>query len=168
MKISPELAKIPTKIVTGRPVGRQADFIAFIEKSSQRESSHMSLDEATLKRQLGRANEDLAVWVKALDAKGVAATERRKDARWRQLNAECNTIKTRLKAVAAVKARDEAVAQHKAEKLSAAVAEKEPKKAGKEPKAAGKEKAPAKKEKGDGKKAEKPAEAKEKKKKEKE
>jgi hypothetical protein len=124
----------------------------------------MSLHQATLKRQLGRANEDLAVWVKALDAKGVAPTERRKDARWRQLNAACNAIKTRLKAVAVVHARDEAVAQHKAEKLSAAVTEKEPKKAGKEPKAA-KEKAPAKKEKGE---AKKPHEAKEKKKKEKE
>ncbi len=126
----------------------------------------MSLHQATLKRQLGRANEDLAVWVKALDAKGVAPTARRKDARWRQLNAACNSIKTRLKAVAAVHAREEAVTQHKAEKLSAAaaVAEKEPKKAGKEPKAT-KEKAPAKKEKGE---AKKPSEAKEKKKKEKE
>jgi hypothetical protein len=127
----------------------------------------MSLHEATLKRQLGRANEDLAVWVKALDAKGVAPTARRKDARWRQLNAACNSIKTRLKAVAVVHARDEAVAQHKVEKLSAAVAEKEPKKAGKEPKAA-KEKVPAKKEKGEGKKPEKSPAAKEKKKKEKE
>jgi hypothetical protein len=124
----------------------------------------MSLHQATLKRQLGRANEDLAVWVKALEAKGVAQTARRKDARWRQLNAACNAIKTRLKAVAVVHAREEAVAQHKAEKLSAAVVEKEPKKAGKEAKAA-KEKAPAKKEKGEGKKA---PEAKEKKKKEKE
>jgi hypothetical protein len=123
----------------------------------------MSLHQATLKRQLGRANEDLAVWVKALDAKGVAQTARRKDARWRQLNAACNAIKNRLKAVAVVHAREEAVAQHKAEKLSAAVVEKEPKKASKEPKAA-KEKAPAKKEKGEGKKA---PEAKEKKKKEK-
>jgi hypothetical protein len=126
----------------------------------------MSLDEATLKRQLGRANENLAVWVKALDTKGVAATGRRKDARWRQLNSACNAIKTRLKAVAAIKTREEAVAQHKAEKLSAAaVEEKAPKKAGKEPKASAKEKAP-KKEKGEGKKSEKPAEAKEKKKKE--
>jgi hypothetical protein len=124
----------------------------------------MSLHQATLKRQLGRANEDLAFWIKALDAKGVAPTERRKNARWRQLNAACNAIKTRLKAVAVVHAREEAVAQHKVEKLSAAVTEKEPKKAGKEPKAA-KEKAPAKKEKGE---AKKPAEAKEKKKKEKE
>ena len=131
----------------------------------------MPLDEATLKRQLGRANEDLAVWVKKLDAKKVDPKARRKDATWRQLNAACNSIKTRLKAAAAIKTRDEQVAQHKIDKLSAAVAEKEPKKAGKEPKpskeakAAAKEKAP-KKEKGEGKKSDKGAEAKEKKKKE--
>jgi hypothetical protein len=124
----------------------------------------MPLDEATLKRQLDLAKTELAVWVKKLDSKEVAATARRKDATWRRLNAACNTIKTRLKAVAAVKARDEAVAQHKAEKLSAAaVVEKEPKKAAKEPKA--KEKAP-KKEKGEGKKPEKGGDGKEKKKKE--
>lgn len=132
----------------------------------------MPLDEATLKRQLGRANEDLAVWVKHLDTKGVAAPARRKDATWRKLNSACNMIKTRLKAAATVKARDEQVAQHKTDKLAAAVAEKEPKKPGKEPKpgkeakAAGKEKAPAKKEKGEGKKHDKGAEGKEKKKKE--
>ena len=124
----------------------------------------MPLDEATLQRQLDLAKAELAVWVKKLDTKKVAATERRKDATWRRLNATCNTIKTRMKAAAAIKTRDEAVAQHKAEKLSGAVAEKEPKKACKEPKAA-KEKAP-KKEKGEGKKAEKSPEAKEKKKKE--
>jgi hypothetical protein len=123
----------------------------------------MPLDEATLQRQLDLAKAELAVWVKKLDTKKVDAKERRKDATWRRLNAACNTIKTRMKAAAAVKTRDEAVAQHKIDKLSAAVTEKEPKKAAKEPKAA-KEKAP-KKEKGEGKKPEK-GEAKEKKKKE--
>jgi hypothetical protein len=126
----------------------------------------MPLDEATLKRQLGRANEDLALWVKQLESKKVAHADRRKDAVWRKLNSACNTIKTRLKAAAATKTRDAQVAQHKAEKLAAPVAEKEPKKAGKQPKAVVKEKAP-KKEKGEGHKPEKGAEAKEKKKKEK-
>jgi hypothetical protein len=152
-----------------RPGGlfrEQADFhlpLPFRTIFPQRESSHMPLDEATLKRQLDLAKAELAVWVKKLDSNKVAATARRKDATWRKLNAACNTIKTRLKAVAVVKARDEAVAQHKVEKLSAVVVEKEPKKAGKEPKA--KEKAP-KKEKGEGKKPEKGHEPKEKKKKE--
>jgi hypothetical protein len=123
----------------------------------------MPLDEATLQRQLDLAKAELAVWVKKLDTKKVDVKQRRKDATWRRLNAACNTIKTRLKAAAAVKSRDAAVAQHKVEKLSAAVTEKAPKKAAKEPKAA-KDKAP-KKEKGEGKKPEK-GEAKEKKKKE--
>jgi hypothetical protein len=126
----------------------------------------MSLDEATLKRQLGRANEDMAVWIKVLETKGIAHDSRRKNATWRKLNSACNTIRTRLKAVAAIKTREEQVAQHKVDKLSAAVVEKEPKKAGKEPKAAGKEKAAAKK--GESKKADKGSEAKEKKKKDKE
>jgi len=126
----------------------------------------MSLDEATLKRQLGRANEDMAGWIKVLETKGVARDDRRKNATWRKLNSACNTIRTRLKAVATLKTREEQVAQHKVDKLSAAVAEKEPKKAGKEPKAAGKEKAAAKKV--EGKKADKGTGAKEKKKKEKE
>jgi hypothetical protein len=125
----------------------------------------MSLDEATLKRQLGRANEDMAVWIKVLETKGVTHDGRRKNATWRKLNSACNTIRTRLKAVAALKTREEQVAQHKVDKLSAAVVEKEPKKAGKEPKAAGKEKAAAKK--GESKKADKGPEAKEKKKKDK-
>jgi hypothetical protein len=123
----------------------------------------MPLDEATLKRQLDLAKAEFDVWVKKLDSNKVAATARRKDATWRKLNASCNAIKIRLKAAAAVKTRDAAVAQHKADKLAAPAAEKEPKKAGKEPKA--KDKAP-KKEKGEGKKPEKGAEGKEKKKKE--
>jgi hypothetical protein len=133
----------------------------------------MPLDEATLNRQLGRAKEDLARWISTLENKGVAAANRRKDATWRHLNSACNMIKRRLKAAAAVKTRDEQVAQHKSEKLAAAVDQKDPKKAGKEPKV-GKEKGAAKK--ADGKKpdkaekaakAEKGAEPKEKKKKEK-
>ncbi len=126
----------------------------------------MSLDEATLKRQLGRANEDMAVWVNVLETNGVSAANRRKDTTWRRLNSACNTIRTRLKAVAALKARDEQVAKHKVDKLAAAVAEKEPKKASKEPKAAGKTKGGAKK--GEAKKADKGTDGKEKKKKEKE
>jgi hypothetical protein len=151
---------------TGGLFSEQAGFhlSLLFDPFPQRESSHMPLDETTLKRQLDLAKAELAVWVKKLDTKKVAATARRKDATWRKLNAACNTIKTRMKAAAAVKTRDEAVAQHKAEKLAAPPAEKESKKAGKEPKAA-KEKAP-KKEKGEGKKPDKAPGAKEKKKKE--
>jgi hypothetical protein len=130
----------------------------------------MSLDEATLKRQLGRANEDMAVWIKVLETNGVLAANRRKDATWRRLNSATNTIRRRLKAVAAISARDEEAAKRKAEKLTAAVAvvEKPAKKASKVAKApkAAKEPKAGGKEKGDGKKGEKGSEGKEKKKKE--
>jgi hypothetical protein len=119
----------------------------------------MSLNEATLSRQLGRAKEDLTAWTQVLEADGVSSSAaRRKNARWRHLNAAYNTIRNRLKAVEAIKTRDEDAAKRKAEKLAAATAEKsEPKKA-KQPKVAAKASGGGKKEKS--------AEPKEKKKKE--
>jgi hypothetical protein len=115
----------------------------------------MSLNEATLSRQLGRAKEDLTAWNKSLETSGVPSSERRKNTKWRRLNATYNTIRNRLKAVEAIKSRDENAVKHKAEKLAAAAAEKNaPKKAAKAPKAAAKPK------------KEKSAEPKEKKKKE--
>ena len=117
----------------------------------------MSLNETTLSRQLGRAKEDLTVWGKTLESNGVSTAERRKDATWRHLNAAYNTIRNRLKAVAAIKSRNEDAAKRKAERIAAKAAEKtEPKKSAKAPKVAAK---------GGGKK-EKSAEPKEKKKKE--
>jgi hypothetical protein len=119
----------------------------------------MSLTEATLSRQLNRAKENLTAWNQALETDGIPSTERRKNARWRHLNAAYNTIRNRLKAVEAIKLRDEDAAKRKAEKLAAAAAEKsEPKKSAKQPKVATKA--------GGGGKKEKSAEPKEKKKKE--
>jgi hypothetical protein len=121
----------------------------------------MSLNEATLSRQLGRAKEDLTTCNQALEANGVPSTGRRKNAKWRHLNATYNTIRNRLKAVEAIKTREEDAAKRKAEKIAAAAAEKsEPKKSAKQPKVAAKA--------GGGAKKEKSAEPKEKKKKEKE
>jgi hypothetical protein len=118
----------------------------------------MGLTEATLSRQLERAKEDLTVCVKVLETQGVATTQRRKNAKWRHLNAQYNAIRGRLKAVEAVKTRNEDAAKRKAEKIAAAAQEKaEPKKAAKPPKAAAK---------AGGAKKEKSAEPKEKKKKE--
>ena len=129
----------------------------------------MPLDEATLKRQLDRANEELAAWVKLLDGQSTPAAERRKNAKWRQLNANCNTIRVRLKTVATVVARDEDAAKRKAEKLAAPPEEKVSKKAkakadgkakdkdkaakkpAKSPEAKGEGKAAAKESKGEGK-----------------
>ncbi len=118
----------------------------------------MPLTEATLSRQLSLAKENLTACNQTLEANGVASGARRKNAKWRQLNATYNSIRNRLKAVEAVKTRDEEAAKRKAEKLAAAAAEKaEPKKSAKQPKVAAKA--------GGGKK-EKSAEPKEKKKKE--
>ena len=118
----------------------------------------MALDQATLTRQLDRAKEDLTAWNKALESEGVAASGRRKDTKWRHLNAAYNTIRNRLKAVEAIHTRDANAATRKAEKLAAAAAEKaEPKKSAKQQKPAAKA--------GGGKK-EKSGEPKEKKKKE--
>jgi hypothetical protein len=107
----------------------------------------MSLNEATLSRQLGRAKEDLTACTRALESSGFSATDRRKNARWRHLNAAYNTIRNRLKAAEAIKTRDEDAQKRKAEKIAAAAAEKsEPKKA-KQPKVAAKAAGGGKKEK---------------------
>lgn len=131
----------------------------------------MPSNEATLKRLLDRATGEMADWIKVLDQAGVAAADRRKNPKWRQLNAAANAIRVRLKAVADVSARNADAQKRKAEKLAGGPVEKDTKKAGKGAKGGGKEKAPAKKEKAE--KAEKPekkpekgAEPKEKKKKE--
>ncbi len=108
----------------------------------------MSLNEATLSRQLGRAKEDLTACNQALEADGVSSAGRRKSAKWRHLNAAYNTIRTRLKAVEAIKTRNEDADKRKAEKIAAAAAEKsEPKKAAKQPKVGAKASGGGKKEK---------------------
>jgi hypothetical protein len=118
----------------------------------------MSLNEATLSRQLGRAKEDLTACARALESGGISAADRRKNAKWRHLNAAYNTIRNRLKAVEAIKTRDEDAAKRKVEKIATAAAEKSEPKKGKQPKVAAKA--------GGGAKKEKSAEPKEKKKKE--
>jgi len=117
----------------------------------------MSLNEATLSRQLDRAKEDITACNKVLETNGVSSAERRKNARWRHLNSTYNTIRNRMKAVEAIKVRDEEAAKRKAEKIAAAAAEKAEPKKPKQPKPAA-AKAGGKKEKS--------AEPKEKKKKE--
>jgi hypothetical protein len=117
----------------------------------------MSLNEATLSRQLGRAKEDLTACARALESGGISAADRRKNAKWRHLNATYNTIRNRLKAAEAIKTRDEDAQKRKAEKIAAAAAEKSEPKKSKQPKVAAK---------AAGGKKEKSAEPKEKKKKE--
>jgi hypothetical protein len=117
----------------------------------------MSLNEATLSRQLGRAKEDLTACTKTLEGDGFSPADRRKNAKWRHLNAAYNTIRNRLKAAEAIKTRDEDAQKRKAEKIAAAAAEKNEPKKSKQPKVAAK---------AAGGKKEKSAEPKEKKKKE--
>lgn len=80
----------------------------------------MPLSRTTLERQMQAAKDALAAWVKTLTDKGIERPQFKKDPRWRQLNADCNAIRRRLDAVAAVEANDAAVAQRKAEKLAPA------------------------------------------------
>jgi hypothetical protein len=68
----------------------------------------------TLERQLNLAETELQSWNKILDGKGVDTKGRRKDTRWRSLNARRRQITKRLKAAAAVVALDEEVKQRRA------------------------------------------------------
>jgi len=80
----------------------------------------MPLKRAQLERQLAVAVDDLAAWEKTLDERGVAADARKKEPKWRKLNATRRQLKTRLYAVAAVEAREADVAERKANKAGAA------------------------------------------------
>ena len=74
----------------------------------------MPLSRAQLERQLAVATDDQAAWEKKLDEKGVAADARKKEPRWRNLDATRRQLKTRLGAVAAVEAREAEAAKRKA------------------------------------------------------
>lgn len=66
----------------------------------------MPLKRPQLERQIKAAQEDLAAWEKALDAKGIAATARKKEPKWRHLDAKRRQLKSRLRAVAGIEARE--------------------------------------------------------------
>ena len=74
----------------------------------------MPLKRAQLERQLATATDDLTAWEKKLDEKGVAKDPRKKEPMSRKLHATRRQLKTRLVAVAAVEAREAAVAERKA------------------------------------------------------
>ena len=74
----------------------------------------MPLKRAQLERQIAAAEEDLAAWEKTLDERKVAKKERRKEPKWRHLDANRRQLKTRLYAVAAIEAREADVAERKA------------------------------------------------------
>ena len=83
----------------------------------------MPLSRSTLERQLQASNADLATFAKSLQEKGLTEVERKRNAKWRQLNATIRTIRRRLAAVTETETNNAAVVQRKAERLAAAVAE---------------------------------------------
>ena len=80
----------------------------------------MAVDRDLLTRQIQRADVDLSERVKALDANGVDAKNRKLDPHWRRLNARCRQLKRRLRAAQSIVDRDQEVA---ARKEAAATAE---------------------------------------------
>lgn len=70
----------------------------------------MPLTRSQLERQISAAQEDLAAWEKTLDGRGIAADARRKEPKWRKLDATCRQLKTRLCAVAEIEEREKALA----------------------------------------------------------
>ncbi len=77
------------------------------------------MDRQRIERQLKLAQENLSVWEKQLDADKVEVALRRKNAKWRSLDADVRTLKRRLIAVQGVEEREAAAEQRKAEKASA-------------------------------------------------
>tara|TARA_R110002072_G_scaffold13481_1_gene56711 strand:+ start:164830 stop:165069 length:240 start_codon:yes stop_codon:yes gene_type:complete len=73
----------------------------------------MGQTQDSLDRQLTIAREKLAKYVSVLDEKKVAASDRKRDPIWRNLDANCRQIRTRLCAVDAVAAREAECLQRK-------------------------------------------------------
>lgn len=74
----------------------------------------MPLKRDQLERQIEAAKEHVVAWEKTLDERGVAAADRRKEPKWRHLDANRRQLVTRLYAVAAIEQREKDVAERKA------------------------------------------------------
>ena len=72
-----------------------------------------------LERQLTQAGEALAAWAKVLEENGVSQKDRRRDAKWRTLNATCRQLRVRLSRVAESETLNEEADRRKAEKAAA-------------------------------------------------
>jgi hypothetical protein len=79
----------------------------------------VSMDRQRIERQLKLAQENLSVWERQLDADKVEATARKKNAKWRSLDADVRSLKRRLIAVGGIEEREAAAEQRKAEKAAA-------------------------------------------------
>ncbi|MCH2210137.1 MAG: hypothetical protein MK110_02465 [Fuerstiella sp.] len=78
------------------------------------------MDRQRIERQLKLAQEKLSQWVKQLDAQKVDEKTRRRNAKWRSLDADVRQLKRRLIAIGAIEEREVAAEQRKAEKSGAA------------------------------------------------
>lgn len=79
----------------------------------------MPLKRPVLDLQLKNATAALDQRCAVLDSKGVAVDARKKDSKWRELNARCRQIRRRIGAVEAIVARDAECERVKAERLAA-------------------------------------------------
>lgn len=77
------------------------------------------MDRQRIERQLKLSQETLAQWEKQLDADKVEQSARKKNAKWRSLDADVRALKRRLIAVGEVEEREAAAEQRKAEKAAA-------------------------------------------------
>lgn len=71
----------------------------------------MGLKRDNLEWQLSRASTELSAFEKQLDQNGVATDARSRNAKWRNLNARCRQLRSRLNAVAKVESTNAEVAQ---------------------------------------------------------
>ncbi len=78
----------------------------------------MGLSQANLHRQLTHAQDALKAWVKTLEEKGVPYKGRRRDPKWRTLNATCKVIRARAARVSEIAERDAEAARRKQAKES--------------------------------------------------
>lgn len=75
----------------------------------------MPLSKDTLERTLSLAQSELDAWLKSLDDRGVAPADRRKNPKWRSLNARCRRLQKRLSVIRSIHARDAELARRKSE-----------------------------------------------------
>ena len=95
------------------------DFVRFDRIVPIPQQPNVLMDRQRIERQLKLAQENLSQWVKQLDAERVEEKARRKDAKWRSLDADVRTLKRRLIAVGMIEEREAAAKQRKAEKTAA-------------------------------------------------
>jgi hypothetical protein len=76
--------------------------------------TNMGMKRDSLEWQLNRASTALSAFEKELDQNQVAADARPRNAKWRNLNARCRQLRSRLNAVAKVEANNAEVSQRKA------------------------------------------------------